>query len=331
MRRREFITLLGGAAVAWPLAARAQQPEQMRRIGILMPTTPADAERQTDLGALQQRLTELGWIADRNIRIEYRWGGGDIEQTQAHAVELVRAAPDLIFACFNAQLAPLSRATKQIPIVFVGVSDPIGSGFVASFARPGGNITGFTLYEPSMAGKWLGTLREIAPALTRVGLMTNPDTATLRGRLYSQAFETAAASFAIKPLAVTVRSTEDVDTVMTSLGEEANTGLIVAPDTFTESHSDQIVLLATRHRVPAIYGLRHFPKRGGLVSYGPDTVDTFRRAASYIDRVLRGEKPSELPVQAPTKFDLVVNLKTATALNLSVPASLLAQADEVIE
>src|SRR5262249_27539322 len=184
----------------------------------------------------------------------------------------------------------------QIPIVFVGVSDPVGSGHVASFARPGGNITGFTLYEPSLAGKWLGTLKEIAPALARVVLMTNPDTATLRGRLYSQAFETAAASFAVKPLAVTVRSGEDVDAAMISLGQEANTGLIVAPDTFTESHSDHIVSLAARHRVPAIYGLRHFPKSGGLVSYGPDTVDTFRRAASYIDRVLRGEKPAELPV-----------------------------------
>ena len=330
MNRREFITLLGSAPV-WPLAATAQQPEQMRRIGILMPTTPADAERQTDLRALQQRLTELGWMADRNIGIEYRWGGGDIERTRAYALELVRASPDVIFACFNAQLAPLSRATKNIPIVFVRVSDPVGSGYVASFARPGGNITGFTLYEPSMAGKWLGTLKEIAPALSRVALMTNPDTATLRGRLYSQNFETAAASFAVEPLAMTVRSAEDIDAAMISLGQEVNTGVIVAPDTFTESHSDQIVLLAARHRVPAIYGLRHFPQRGGLVSYGPDTVDTFRRAASYIDRVLHGEKPAELPVQAPTKFDLVVNLRTATALNLSIPASLLAQADEVIE
>jgi putative ABC transport system substrate-binding protein len=328
--RRTLITLFGGAA-AWPLTARAQQTERTRRIGVLMPTTPADAERQTDLAALQQRLIELGWLTGRNIEIDYRWGGGDIERTRDYAAELVRESPDLIFACFNAQLAPLSRETNTIPIVFVGVSDPVGSGYVASFARPGGNITGFTLYEPSMAGKWLGTLKEIAPALARVALMTNPETATLGGRLYSEAFEKAAASFTVKPLAVTVRSAEDIEAVVTSLGREANTGLIVAPDTFTESHSDLIVLSAARQRVPAIYGLRHFPKRGGLVSYGPDTVDTFRRAASYIDRILRGERPAELPVQAPIKFDLVINLKSATSLGLSIPASLLAQADEVIE
>jgi putative ABC transport system substrate-binding protein len=252
MRRREFIAVLGGASVPsmlLPLYVRAQQPERIRRIGILMPTTPADV-RQTELEALRQRLAELGWMTDRNIRIEYRWGGGDIERTHIYAAELVRQSPDVIFACFNAQLAPLSRETNTIPIIFVGASDPVGSGYVASFARPRGNITGFTLYEPTMAGKWLGTLKEIAPALARIALMTNPDTATLRGKFYSNAFETAAASFTVKPITVTVRSAEDVDAVMTSLGQEADTGVIVAPETFTETHAELIVSLAERHRMP---------------------------------------------------------------------------------
>jgi putative ABC transport system substrate-binding protein len=330
IRRREFITLLGGAAAVWPLGANAQRQDGARRIGILMPA--ADAQRHTDLTALEHRLAELGWVKGRNLVIEYRWGGGDIERTRIYAAELVRGSPDVILACFSAQLAPLSRETNTIPIIFVGVSDPLGSGYVASFARPGGNITGFTMYEPSIAGKWLGTLKEIAPSLKRVGLMTNPDTATLQGKLYLQTFELAARSFTVNPLVGAVRSVGDIDAVMTAFAHEAETGLIVAPETFTETNADLIVSLAAQHRLPAIYGVTHFPKqRGGLVSYGPDTTDIFRRAALYMDRILRGERPAELPIQTPTKLDLVINLKTAKALNLTIPPSLLIQAAEVIE
>jgi putative tryptophan/tyrosine transport system substrate-binding protein len=331
IRRREFITLLGGAAASWPLAAGAQQPDRVRRIGALMPFTADDAEAKAIVAALRRGLQELGWTDGRDIRVEYRWGGRNVERTRAYAAELVGLSPDLIFAFFNAQLGPLSRETRTIPIVFVGASDPVGAGYVASFARPGGNITGFTLYEPSLVGKWLGVLKETVPAVARVAIMVNPDTAILRGTFYLREFETAAATFKIEPITTKVHSTSDIEAATMVLGQQPHSGLIVAPDTFTLTHAEHIITLAARHRLPAVYGFRQSAAIGGLISYGPDTLHTVQRSASYIDRILKGEKPGDLPVQAPTKYELVINLKTARALGLEVPPTLLARADEVIE
>jgi putative ABC transport system substrate-binding protein len=330
MRRRDFITLLGGAA-AWPLAARAQQPDGMRRIAALIDTDESNSDGQTRVAALRQTLQQLGWTEGRNIQIDLRWGGGDVERTRGFAAELVRLAPDVIFAYAKAQLAPLARETRTIPIIFCGASAPVEDGFIASFAHPGGNITGFTQYEPSMVGKWLGALKEIAPALDRVAIVVNPETAPLRGTFYLREFETAAATFGVKPITNFVHSAADIEASMAALGQAPNSGVIVAPETFTTAHRQLFIALAERNRVPAIYGLRQFPATGGLMSYGPDTVDTVRRAAGYIDRILRGEKPAELPVQAPTKFEFVINAKTAKALGLELPPALLIRADEVIE
>jgi putative tryptophan/tyrosine transport system substrate-binding protein len=331
MKRRAFITLLGGAAAAWPLAARAQQGERMRRIGVLMNTAESNAEGQAQLAAFRQRLQELGWTEGRNVRIDVRWGAGDVVRIRGHAAELVGLSPDVLLAYASAQLTALARETRAIPIVFIGASDPVGAGFVASFARPGGNITGFTTYEPSLGGKWLATLKEIAPATVRAALMVNPDITFLQGRTYVPAFESAAAALSVEPVTAHVRSTGDIEAALDSLGQRPGGGLIVVPESFTSTHRELIVRLAAQHRVPAMYPYRQFPESGGLMSYGPDNVDTFRRSAAYIDRILRGEKPAELPVQAPTKFELVINLKTAKALGLQVPESFLVRADEVIE
>jgi putative tryptophan/tyrosine transport system substrate-binding protein len=332
MRRREFITLLGGAAVAWPsAAARAQQPERVRRIGVLMPYNANDPLGRELASALRQGLVDQGWVEGRNLEINYRWIGEDVSRRNVHAAELVAASPNVLFACYLAQLAPLALETRTIPIVFVGVSDPVGSGYVESFARPGGNITGFTLYEASMAGKWLEVLKTIAPAVTRVAFMINPETAVLRGTFYLRAFETAAAALALEPVTSNVHNAGNVEAVIAALGQHPGGGLIVAPETFSELHRELIVALAARHRVPTIYGTRQFAMSGGLVSYGPNRNDTFRRSASYVDRILRGERPADLPVQAPTKYETVVNLKTAKALGLPVPPALLVAADEVIE
>jgi putative ABC transport system substrate-binding protein len=329
VRRREFITLLGGAAAAWPLAARAQQP--MRRVGVLMDTDESNSNGQARIAAFRGILQGLGWIEGRNIQIDYRWGGGDVERTHAYAAELVHFKPDVIFAYALAQLAPLARETKTIPIIFVGASAPVEDGYIASYSRPGGNITGFTLFEPSMVGKWLAALKEVAPAIVRVALMVNPDTAPLGGTFYSNAFKNAAAKLVVEPIAANVRSASDIETAMAALGRQPDSALIVAPDTFTNINRELIIALAAHHRLPAIYGLRPFPLGGGLMSYGPDAIDTVQRAAGYVDRILRGEKPADLPVQAPTKFEMIVNLKTAKALGLTVPPGLLATADEVIE
>ncbi len=323
MKRRTFITLLGGAGT-WPLAARAQQPERMRRVGVVMNTAESNAVGQAQLAAFRQRLQELGWTEGRNVRIDVRWGAGD-------APELVGLSPDVLLAYASAQLTALARETRAIPIVFIGASDPVGAGFVASFARPGGNITGFTTYEPSLGGKWLATLKEIAPATVRAALMVNPDITFLQGRTYVPAFESAAAALSVEPVTAHVRSTGDIEAALDSLGQRPGGGLIVVPEFFTSTHRELIVRLAAQHRVPAMYPYRQFPESGGLMSYGPGNVDTFRRSAAYIDRILRGEKPAELPVQAPTKFELVINLKTAKALGLRVPESFLVRADEVIE
>jgi putative ABC transport system substrate-binding protein len=329
MRRREFITLLGGAAVAWPLAGHAQQG--IRRIGALMDTAEDNADGQARIAAFRQRLHELGWSEGSNVQIDLRWGGGDVERTRAYAVELVALKPNVIFAFANAQLAPVSRETRTIPIVFIGASDPVGAGYVASFARPGGNITGFTLFDASMVGKWLATLKEIAPNIKRVAIMVNPDTAVVRGTLYLHPFDAAAKELGIEPITATTRDADAIRAAFVTLARQPDAGLIVAPDTFSNVHRELIVASAAKHRVPAIYGQRQFPTSGGLLSYGPDLLDTVRRSASYIDRILRGEMPAELPVQAPTKFELVINLKTAKAVGLEIPPSLLAIADEVIE
>jgi ABC-type uncharacterized transport system substrate-binding protein len=331
MQRREFVTLLGGVAASpllWPSAARAQQPNRTRRVGALWPFAEASAEAQLQFAAFRQGLRELGW---GDVQIESRWGGGDVERIRSHATELVALAPDVIFAYFNTQLAPLARATRTIPIVFVGASDPVGAGYVASLTRPGGNVTGFTLYESTLAGKWMGVLKEIVPGLARVALLINPDTAILRGTFYSKEFEAAATSLGIEPVMAKVFSAADIEAAIASLARQPGSGLIVAPDTFSEINGDLIVTLAAEHRVPAVYAIRRFATRGGLMSYGPNTTDAVKRATSYVDRILRGEKPGDLPVQAPVKFDLIVNIKAAKALGLTVPESFLLRADEVIE
>jgi putative ABC transport system substrate-binding protein len=329
MKRREFIAVLaGGTAAVWPPSSRAQQPNRVRRVAALWPFHQDDAEGQLVSTAFRDGLRELGWA---DIRIETRWSGGDTERNRAYAAELVALSPDVIFAYFNAQLGPLAHETRTIPIVFVGASDPVGAGYVASLPHPGGNITGFTLYEPTLAGKWLGVLKEIAPGLRRVALLVNPDTAVLRGTFYSQAFEVAAASLGIEASIANVFSVSDIEAAIRLLGTQPGSGLIVAPDTFSESNGDLIVSLAAQHRVPAIYAISRFAATGGLVSYGPNTPDAVKRATTYVDRILRGEKPADLPVQAPVKFDLVVNLKAAKALGLPIPESFLLRADEVIE
>jgi putative ABC transport system substrate-binding protein len=328
MNRRGFIAAFGAAAAAWPLAADAQQAGRIRQVAALWPFNEGDADAQAVFAAFRDGLHDLGWA---DVRIESRWSGGNIERTRALALELVALAPDVIFAYFNAQLGPLSRATRSIPIVFVGASDPVGAGYIASLSHPGGNITGFTLYEPTLAGKWLGILKEVAPKITRVGLLINPDTAVVHGTLYSQALQEAAAAAGVEAKIANVYSPSDIETAIGALGKQPGSGLIVAPDTFSEVNGDLIVVQAARHRVPAVYAISRFATRGGLMSYGPNTPDAVRRAASYVDRILRGEKPADLPVQAPVKFDLVVNLKTAKAVGLTIPESFLLRADQVIE
>jgi putative ABC transport system substrate-binding protein len=332
MRRREFITLLGGAAAApailRPHASHAQQPERMRRIGVLMNTDQSSSDGQSRFAAFRGRLQELGWSEDRNIRIDVRWGNGDVGRIRALGAELVALSPQVLLAYSSAQLAALSQATRSIPMVFVGVSDPVSAGYVASYARPGGNITGFTAFEASMGGKWVATLKEVAPATARV---VNPATGMLQGRMYAPSFESGATTLGIEPVTADVRSVGDIEAAIAALGQRRDSGLVVLPETFTTTHREEIIALTARHRVPHISAFNQFPMSGGLVSYGPDNVDIIRRSASYIDRILKGEKPADLPVQAPTKYQLVINLKTAKALGLTVPDTLLARADELIE
>ena len=321
LRRRKFITLLVGAAATWPLVARAQQSNSTPRIAVLMPFNAGDIEGQTLLAALQRGLRDLGWAEGRNLAIEVRWSGGDIERTRAYAKDLVALAPELIFAFSAGQLTAVARETKIIPIIFVGVSNAVGSGFVASLARPGGNISGFILFEGSLGGKWIELLKEVMPGVARAAIMMNPGTASGRGIFWAQPFETAAIALSVAPTTASVHSVEDIEATIGSLAGRSHSGLVVAPDAFTDAHSELIVALAHRYRMPTVYPFRHFVVNGGLLSYGPNTADTFRRSAAYIDRVLKGEKPADLPVQAPTKYELVINLKTATALGLDVPPS----------
>jgi ABC-type uncharacterized transport system substrate-binding protein len=328
MRRRDFIAVLGGAALAWPLMARAQQPEQKRRIGVLMNLAADDPEGQARLAAFAQALQQLGWSEGHNLRIDTRWAGAN--DIHRHAAELAALAPDILLAANGtATLAPLLQATRTVPIVFVNVIDPVGAGFVASLAQPGGNATGFTIYEYSMSGKWLELVKEIAPRVTRAAVLRDPALASGIGQF--GAVQAIAPSLGVELSPVDVRDTREIERAVTAFARSSNGGLIVTATPLAAIHRDAIIALAARHRLPAVYPYRFFVAGGGLVSYGPDTVDQYRRAAGYVDRILKGEKPADLPVQAPTKYELVINLKTAKALGLTVPPSLLARADEVIE
>jgi putative ABC transport system substrate-binding protein len=332
MRRREFITLLGSIAAASPLVARAQQPERTPRgIGVLMGNAESDSDARTWYAAFREGLQKLGWTEGRNAKIDTRWATpGDAESLLRLAKELVALQPDVLVSSATPQTSALLQQTRTIPIVFVIVADPIGSGFVASFARPGGNVTGFIFTEPTMAGKWVELLKEIAPRVARIAMVFNPATAPY-AEYWLNPFKAAAASFAVEAIAAPVRDRSELETVIAAQAREPNGGLIAMPDVFTDAHRVEITSLAARYRLPAVYPFRFFSEVGGLLSYGVDRTDNWRRAATYVDRILKGDKPSELPVQAPVKFELVINLKTAKTLGLDVPPLLEQRADEVIE
>jgi putative ABC transport system substrate-binding protein len=329
MKRREFITLLGGAA-AWSVAARAQQDQRVRRIGVLMGWSESDPEYRARVIAFAQALAQSGWTDGQNVRIDVRWTNGDVERAGALAKELVALQPDVILASTTPSIAALQRETRTIPIVFAVLSDPVGAGFVASLPRPGGNITGFINIEASMGGKWLELLKEVAPRLRRVAIMFNPDTAPGGGSYYLAPFEAAARSLAVEPTQARVHSDAEIEAAITALGREQS-GLVVMDDSFMSVHRGTVISLAARNSVPAIFSFSFSPKEGGLISYGINSVDLFRRAAAYVDRILRGAKPGDLPVQVPTQFEMVINLKAAKALGLTVPLTLQYAADEVIE
>jgi len=329
MKRREFITLFGGAAAAWPLAARAQQGERVRRIAVLMGVVD-DPEGQARVTALRQGLQALGWTDGRNIQIETRFGGADAARIRAHAAELVALAPDVIVGQTTPVIRALRQATSSIPIVMAAVNDPVDQGFVSSLAHPGGNITGFTFIDFQMVGKWLEMLREAAPGVSHAVLMFNPDTSP-HYYVYLRSFEAEARSIAVEVSAAPVRDTVEVQEAIGKLGRKPGSGLIVPPDAFTIVHDQLLVRVAQQQRVPAIYSYRTSAAQGGLMSYGPDPYDNFRRSASYVDRIFKGAKPTDLPVQNPTKYQLVINLNAAKLLGLEVPPMLLARADEVIE
>ena len=329
MKRREFITLLGGAAAAWPLAARAQQRERMRRIGLLLNLGSDDQEGQTRNAAFLQALQELGWTVGRNIRIDYRWGAGNAELYRKHAADLVALAPDIILTNGTSIIGPVLQTTRTVPIVFVNVTDPVAGGFVESLARPGGNATGFASAEYGMAGKWLELLKQIAPHVKHAAVIRNPRVASGSGQF--GAIQAVAPFLGMETNPIDARDAGDIERGITSLAGASNAGLIVTANGATLVHRDLIIRLAAKFKLPAVYWQRVFATSGGLMSYGDDANDQYRRAADYVDRILKGEKPADLPVQAPTKFELVVNLKTAKALGLTIPDTLLATADEVIE
>jgi putative tryptophan/tyrosine transport system substrate-binding protein len=330
MRRRELITLLGGAAAAasvcWPLAARAQQPGRVRRIGVLLGNAAGDPVAQSWVAAFVRGLATSGWTDGRNVHIDYRWAATDL---RAGAAELVTLTPDVILATSTPPLAALHKATTSVPIVFVNITDPVGAGFVASLAHPGGNITGFTSFEYAMSGKWLDMLREVRPSLTRALVILNPNNPQSPGRM--SAIAAAALSLGVRLTPAGAHDAAEIERAVDAFAGEPNGGLLVLPDIITTTHRELIFSLAARHRLPAIYPFGFFAKNGGLMSYGIDVVESFRLGASYVDRILKGEKPGDLPVQAPTKFELIINLKTAKALGLDIPDKLLALADEVIE
>jgi putative ABC transport system substrate-binding protein len=328
MRRRDFLTLVG-STTAWPLAARAQQPDRMRRIGVLVSLAADDQEAQARLAAFLQGLQQLGWTVGRNVRIDYRWGGGDAERIRGYAAELVALAPDIILASGGVTVAPLQQATRTVPIVFASVIDPVGAGYVASLARPGGNATGFTQFEYGISGKWLELLKEIAPGVTRAAVLRDPATAAGIGQL--GAIQSVAPAFGVEVSPIDVRKAGEIERAVAAFARGSNDGLIVVPAALAIVHRELIITLAARHRLPAVYPLRFFVTSGGLISYGSDSIDAYLRAAGYVDRILKGEKPADLPVQAPTRYELAINLKTAKTLGLNVPSALIARADEVIE
>ena len=333
LRRREVIALLGGAAASpmfWPLGARAQQAERMRRVGMITGVLETDSDVQARFAVLRQALQQLGWTEGRNIQIDQRFGStGDSDLVRRQARELVALAPDLIVAAGSPNVAALQQASRTVPIVFVGIVDPVGAGFVASLARPGGNTTGFTSFEYGMSAKWLELLKEIDPRVTRAAVLRDPVNPASLGLL--AAMQGVAPSLRMELSPIDVRDAPEIERTIAAFSRESNGGLIVTLTGFTIRHRDLISTLAARHRLPAVYPYRYFVTSGGLISYGPDSADLYRRAAAYVDRILKGEKPADLPVQAPTKFELVINLKTAKALGISVPPTLLARADDVIE
>jgi putative ABC transport system substrate-binding protein len=329
MLRREFITLLGGAAAAWPIAARAQQREQMKRIGILQPATADDAVFQARLAAFYQGLALLGWSIGRNVRIDIRWATANAAEIRRHAAELVALAPDVILSTGDATVPPLLQATRTVPIVFPLANDPVAAGYVDSLAQPGGNATGFMLFEYSLSGKWLELLKEIAPTVTRAAVLR--DTTQGSGTSQFAVIQAAAPSLRVEVIPINMRDAGEIERAITAFARSSNGGLIVTSGAAAVRHRDLIITLAARHKLPAVYWERFFVAAGGLISYGADLIDQYRRAAGYVDRILKGEKPSDMPVQAPTKYETVINLKTAKALGLIVPPTLLARADEVIE
>jgi len=329
MKRRDFITLLGGAAAGWPMVARAQQAERMRRIGVLINFASDDVEGQARLTTFREGLRQLGWTEGGNVRIDTRWAAGDPDRYRQYVAELLALAPDVILAISSAALASLLQATRTVPIVFTTVADPVGAGYVDSLARPGGNATGFVLWEYSIAAKWLELLKEIAPQVTRAVVFRQSALAAGPGQF--GVIQAAAPSLGVDLRVADVRDAREIERAVTTFAQGSNGGLIVTGSPGALSHRTLIVALAARHRLPAVYSARVFPADGGLISYGPDSVDQLRRAAGYVDRILKGEKPADLPVQAPTKYELVINLKTAKTLGLDMPPTLLARADEVIE
>jgi putative ABC transport system substrate-binding protein len=329
MKRREFISLIGGAAAAWPLEASAQQPERVRRIGMLIGQAADDADGKARLAAFVQGLQQLGWTDGRNVRIDTRWGGGDADRMRRYAAELVALAPDVILAGGTAAVGILLQATRTVPIVFASVADPVGAGYVDSVARPGGNATGFLLFEYGTSGKWLELLKEIAPGVTRVAVIRDAAIAAGIGQL--AAIQSVAPSFGVELTPLNVRDAAEIERAVTVFAKSSKGGLILTGSSLALVHRDLIITLAARHKLPAVYNSRLYVASGGLISYGPEFTDQYRQAAGYVDRILKGEKPGDLPVQAPTKYELLINLKTAKALGLDVPPTLLARADEVIE
>jgi putative tryptophan/tyrosine transport system substrate-binding protein len=329
VKRREFILALGGAAVAWSLAARAQQSERVRRIGVLSNPGPDDAEMQSRNAVFVQGLQDLGWTVGRNLHIDYRWSHGDADRLRADAAELVALGPDVLLATSGVSILPLVQASRSVPIVFAQTIDPVGLGVVESLSRPGGNITGFTQFEYGIVAKWLELLKQIAPNATRAAVLRDPFDPAGIGQW--AAMQSVAPVFGVELSVVNVRDSDAIETGMMKIASSANAGLVVTASAPANVHRNLILGLAARHRLPSVYPYRYFVAAGGLACYGPDTIDQYRRAAGYVDRILKGEKPADLPVQAPTKYELVINLITAKALGLEVPATLLARADEVIE
>lgn len=329
MQRRDFLGVLGGAAV-WPFAARAQQPERIRRIGVLMNGVADRPEGPNYLPSFLQALRKLGWMDGQNVHIEYRWNAGDVERARIYAAELVALTPDVILSASTTNLTALQKSTRTIPIVFVQVSDPVAQGFVPNLAHPGGNLTGFAAFEPSIGGKWLDLLKQFSPGIVRVAVIFNPDTSP-QSKLFMRSIETVAPSFGVEAIETPVHETADIEAAIDQFSRQPNGGLIFPSDSFTGIRSEGIVKLATHYRLPSIYAFASFVTSGGLMFYAPDYVDQFRQAAFYVDRILKGGKPGDLPVQEPTKYSLVISAKAAKALNIEIPLSLLMRADEVIE